>query len=264
MDLLMLLPFIFLQATAPIADRSLPTLNELRFEECITLARNDPPSAIMQASEWLQETGDYLATACHALALGNEFRFAEAAPLFIEAARGADTSADKRAARFWAQAGNAAIAADMPGDALTSLDNALKSTSVDNLERANIEVDRARTLVALNRETDAVTALADARRHSPENAMAWLLSATLARRMNSLPDALGHIQTAAVLSPRDPAVALEAGNIAAAAGDDASARKQWEQVIVIAPDSRQATTAQKQLAALGNTPAPPLADTQSR
>ena len=255
--------FLLLQSAAPIAGRSLPTLTELRFEECITLARNDPPSAIMQASEWRQEKGGYLATACHALALANDFRFAEAAPLFIDAARGADTSADKRAVRFWAQAGNAAIAADMPGDALTSLDNALKSTSVDNLERANIEVDRARTLVALNRETDAVTALADARRHSPENAMAWLLSATLARRLNALPEALGHIKTAASLSPRDPAVALEAGNIASAAGDDATARKQWEQVIAISPDSRQATSAQKQLAAMGGA-LTPTTDGQSR
>ena len=259
----MLITALLLQTAITSTDRSLPTLNELQFEECITLARNDPPSAIMQASEWRQEKGDYLATACHALALGNEFRFAEAAPLFIEAAQAADTSADKRAARFWAQAGNAAIAADMPGDALTSLDNALKSTSIDNLERANIEVDRARTLVALNRETDAVTALADARRHSPENAVAWLLSATLARRLNALPEALGHIKTAASLSPRDPAVALEAGNIASAAGDDAAARKHWEQVIAMAPASRQATTAQKQLAALSETTTQP-ANAQSR
>ena len=256
--------FLLLQLAAPVGDRPLPTLNELQFEECITLARTDPASAVMQAGEWAQEKGDYLATACHALALANDFRFAEAAPLFIDAAQGADANADKRAARFWAQAGNAAIAADLPDEALVSLDNALKSSSLGNPERADIEVDRARTLVALNREGDAVAALADARRHSPENATAWLLSATLARRMNKLPDALGFIQTAATLSPRDPAVALEAGNIAAAAGDDASARKQWEQVIAIAPDSRQATTAQNQLAAFGVNATRPATEAQSR
>ena len=258
----MLIALLLLQLAAMVGDRPLPTLNELQFEECITLARTDPASAVMQAGEWVQEKGDYLATACHALALANDFRFAEAAPLFIDAAQGADANADKRAARFWAQAGNAAIAADLPDEALVSLDNALKSSSLGNPERADIEVDRARTLVALNREADAVAALADARRHSPENATAWLLSATLARRMNKLPDALGFIQTAATLSPRDPAVALEAGNIAAAAGDYASARKQWEQVIAIAPDSRQATTAQKQLAALGAAPATTAAESR--
>ena len=69
--------------------------------------------------------------------------------------------------------------------------------------------------------------------------------------MGKLPDALTYIHTAAALLPREPAVALEAGNIAIAAGDEAVARKQWEQVIVIAPSSRQANTAQAQLGALG-------------
>jgi hypothetical protein len=260
----MIFSLLLLQSAIPVADRPLPTLNEVQFEECITLARTDPPSAVMEASMWAQQNGDYLAKACQALALANDFRFAEAAPLFIDAAQGADVKADKRAARFWAQAGNAAIAADLPEDALASLDNALKPNSLDNTERADIEVDRARSLVVLGRENEAVTALANARRYAPENGTAWLLSATLARRMNALPDALSYIQTAAPLSPRDPAVALEAGNIAAAAGDDVSARKQWEQVIAIAPDSRQAVTAQKQLAALGALPAPPASDAQSR
>ena len=65
--------------------------------------------------------------------------------------------------------------------------------------------------------------------------------------MEKLPDALSYIQTAASLFPRDPSVALEAGNIAIAAGDQAAARKQWEQTIAIAPTSRQANSAQLQL-----------------
>ncbi len=253
-----------LQAAQPAAAAPLPTLNELQFEECLTLARTDPPSAIMEANMWAQQDGGFLAKACQGLALGNDFRFAEAAPLFVEAAKGADAGQDNRAARFYAQAGNAYIAADMPAEALGALDIALKSTAPTNAERADIEVDRARTLVALSRTDEAVVALTNSRQLSPENGTAWLLSATLARRMNKLPDALGYIQTAATLSPRDAAVALEAGNIAIAAGDEGAARKQWEQVIKIAPDSRQATTAQTQLAALGANPTPPATDAQSR
>jgi tetratricopeptide (TPR) repeat protein len=98
--------------------------------------------------------------------------------------------------------------------------------------------------------------LATARQLAPENGAAWLLSATLARRLNKLPDALVFIQTAAALLPIDPAVALEAGNIAIAAGDDNTARTQWEQAIKIAPNSRQAVTARAQLATLAaETPA---------
>ena len=260
----MLSAILLMMQTAPVAQKPLPTLNELQFEECLTTARTDPASAVTEASLWSQQGGDYLAKACHGFALANDFRFAEAVPLLTDAAQGADAQLDNRAARFWAQAGNAAIAADMPEEALSTLDKAMQSAAPTNSERADIEVDRARTLVALNRADDAVAALSNARTLGPENATAWLLSATLARRLAKLPDALAYIQTAATLSPRDAAVALEAGNIAFAAGDEATARKQWEQVIAIAPDSRQATTAQKQLAALGATSTPPASDAQSR
>jgi predicted TPR repeat methyltransferase len=82
--------------------------------------------------------------------------------------------------------------------------------------------------------------------------------------LNKLPDALTYIQTSAALRPRDPAVVLEAGNIAIVAGDDATARKQWEQTIAIAPDSRQAVSAKAQLAALAAATATPETEPQSR
>ena len=147
--------------------------------------------------------------------------------------------------------------------ALAALDKALAAQTLETAERADSEIDRARALVALRRPADAEAALTTARTLSPENGTAWLLSATLARRMNKLPDALSYIQTTAALLPRDAAVALEAGNIAIAAGDEATARMQWEQSITIAPNSRQAATAKAQLAALA-AGAPPPAEPQSR
>ncbi len=254
--------FLLLQAAPPAATQPLPTLNELQFTECLDLARKDAASAITEASLWAQQGGGYLARACQGFALASDFKFDLAIPLLTEAAKGAEERKDPRAARFWAQAGNAAIADDKPADALTALDRAL-IVAAANTEKADIEVDRARALVALDRSDDAVTALATARQLGPENGTAWLLSATLARRLSKLPDALTFIQTAAALLPRDPSVALEAGNIAIAAGDEAAARKQWEQTIAIAPTSRQAISAQTQLAALSESPTAP-AETQSR
>lgn len=254
--------FVFLQAAAPASAQPLPTLTEVQFAECLGLAREDSASAVTEASLWTQQGGGYLARACHGFALAADFKFDLAAPLLTEAAKGAAEKNDPRAARFWAQSGNASIANDQPVEALSSLDGALAAAAA-NVEKADIEVDRARALVMLNRPDEAVLALTRARQFGPENGTAWLLSATLARRLNKLPDALGYIQTAASLSPRDPAVALEAGNIAIAAGDESAARKQWEQTIAVAPTSRQANSAQAQLAALGVTPTPP-ADTQSR
>jgi predicted Zn-dependent protease len=260
-----MLPFILLllQVATPAAAQPLPTLAEVQFADCLKLAQTDAASAVMDASLWAQQGGGFMAKACHGFALASDFKFAEALPLLTEAAQGADAKADPRAARLWAQAGNAAIADNKPSDALAALDKALASAALNNAERADIEVDRARTLVALNRPEESAKALTSARTLGPENGTAWLLSATLARRMEKLPDALGYIQTAAALLPRDPAVALEAGNIAIAAGDENSARKQWEQVIAIAPTSRQANTAQTQLAALSGSPTPP-SETQSR
>jgi tetratricopeptide (TPR) repeat protein len=242
--------FIFLlQATTPGAAPPLPTIAEVRFTECLDLARKDAPSAITEASLWSQQGGGYLAKACHGFALANDFKFDLAIPVLTEAAQGAENSKDPRASRFWAQAGNSAIANDQLVEALAALDRALALTS-NYIEKADIEVDRARVMVKLGRSAEAETALANARLLGPDNGAAWLLSATLARRLSKLPDALTYVQTAAALLPRDPAVALEAGNIAISAGDEAAARKQWEQVIAIAPASRQANTAQGQLAAL--------------
>ena len=254
--------FVLLQAATPAAAQPLPTLAELQFTECLDLARKDAPSAVTDASLWAQQDGGYLARACHGFALATDFKFNLAVPVLVEAAQSAEAKNDPRAARFWAQAGNAAIADNQPSEALTALGRALAVANV-NTEKADIEVDRARALVTLGQPDGAMTALTNARQLGPENGTAWLLSATLARRMDKLPDALAYIQTAASLLPRDPAVALEAGNIAIAAGDEAAARKQWEQTIAIAPASRQANSAQSQLAALNPAPAPP-ADAQSR
>jgi tetratricopeptide (TPR) repeat protein len=255
---------LFLQTATPAAAQPLPTLNEVQFAECLELARKDAPSGFTEASLWVQQGGGYLARACQGFALATDFKFDEASSVLADAAKGAQEKGDPRAARFWAQAGNSAIAAGRPEIALDALNNALALTTLNNRERADSEIDRARALVALDMNADAEKSLATARQLSPENATAWLLSATLARRLSKLPDALSYIQTAAPLSPLDPAVALEAGNIAITAGDEAAARKQWEQVVAIAPSSRQANSAQAQLAALSATSTPPKPDTQSR
>jgi tetratricopeptide (TPR) repeat protein len=253
-----MLLILLLQAATPTSAQHLPTLNEVQFTECLDLARKDAPSAVTEASLWAQQGGGYLARACQGFALATDFKFDLASSILAEAAKGAQDKGDARAARFWSQAGNSAIAAGQPEIALDALNKALATSTLDNNERADSEVDRARALVAMNRATEAEKSLTTARQLSPENGTAWLLSATLARRLGKLPDALTYIQTSAALLSRDPAVALEAGNIAIAAGDETAARKQWEQTIAIAPTSRQANSAQAQLAALGATaPATP-------
>ncbi|CUS44086.1 hypothetical protein MGWOODY_Smn172 [hydrothermal vent metagenome] len=57
------------------------------------------------------------------------------------------------------------------------------------------------------------------------------MSATLARRTNDLPRAKKDIAEAIKLAGDDPSVQLEAGNIAAATGDEAGAKAAWNMAV---------------------------------
>ena len=104
----------------------------------------------------------------------------------------------------------------------------------------------------MGRNEDAVAALADARAADPANARAWLLSATLSRRLERLGEAREQIAQAALLSPQDPAVGLEAGVIAALSGRDEEARRSFESVLLVAPQSTEATRARTYLEQLAS------------
>lgn len=241
----MLIPILILLQSSV-----LPSFDEVRARDCQKLTQTDPASAIVNASEWRQANGGFRADACLAEAYAAQGNFAEASGIFKAAAQAAAKAGDKSAAQYWAQAGNAAIAAGQPTDAIGYLKEALNSPSLNKPARANILIDRARAYVASDQPESAKADLTEARRIAPDNALGWLLSATLARRSGALSDAQNYIATAAELSPVDAAIALEAGNIAAAAGALEIAAEQWQQTIRIAPQSPQADSAAKLLAAL--------------
>ena len=117
----------------------------------------------------------------------------------------------------------------------------------DTVLSASVSVDRARALVALGRNDEAAKALAEARTSDPANARAWLLSATLSRRLERLGEAQEQIAQAATLAPQDPAVGLEAGVIAALSGREEEARRSFDSVLLVAPESDEATRARAYL-----------------
>jgi Flp pilus assembly protein TadD len=118
-----------------------------------------------------------------------------------------------------------------------------------------VEADRARALVMLAREGEAEAVLAAARTFDAQNALAWLLSATLARRLGKLEEAQGFIETAAALSPNYPEVGLEAGVIAMLKGREAAAAASWRSIVALEPGSAAAETARGYLAQLAEEPA---------
>ena len=219
-----------------------------RLARCLARTRTDPGGAVEEAEAWLadatgRERGD--AGQCLGVAQAQLGQRAVSAETFL-AARDA-TAADNPRGRALrgALAGGALLADGDAAAALTLLDQARVDAEAagEATIRGQIAIDRAIALVALDRADEAGAALDVARTALPDNAQAWLLSATLARRGGDLAEAQARIERAAELAPLDPAVGLEAGVIAALAGRDEAARRSWRSVIEAAPDSGEAATA---------------------
>lgn len=224
------------------------TMTEVRFNECVDLAVDDPASGVVEANKWRIEGGGFLARHCLGFAYAEQFNWPAATTTFAEAAREAEIAKYPRVANFWAQAGNAALAGNQFDKALEYLNAALVQGTLIGLEKGEVHLDRARAHVALNDYAAAKEEFVMVHKLAPQDPLAWLLSATLARRMGDLPLAKADIQVAAKLAAQDPAVALEAGNIAYAAGDAEQAKANWEKAVAMDAESRPAKAAKKYLA----------------
>jgi len=240
--------------SAPPAAADLPSPRTARAQDCLAAVEDDAENAVDLATSWLATAkgADRIdAQTCLGMAHSRLNDWPEAETAFLAARDGAGADRLGRA-RLGEMAGNAALAAGTPDRALTALDIAradVKGLASPELE-ADVALDRARALVALKRDAEAEDALADARTAAPDNAEAWLLSATLSRRMGHLAEAQARIERAAALLPIDPAIGLEAGVIAMLAGHEEAARRSWQSVVTAAPASAEAETAKGYLAQL--------------
>jgi tetratricopeptide (TPR) repeat protein len=250
-------------ATAPNPPR---TVAEDRLGVCLDHARTDPASAIVEASNWAAGVTGPDASypqQCLGLAYTMLLRWDAAEQAFLLARDAAGASDHFRRAQLATMAGNAALAEESADDALVSLELAATdaAAAADKGLQAMVEVDRSRAQVLQGHEAEAAATLAAARTLDPQSPFAWLLSATLARRLGKLDEAQGYIETAATLSPDYPEIGLEAGVIAMLAGRTEAAEASWRSVIQLAPDSDAAASARSyleqaaQLAAEGQ-PAP--------
>lgn len=228
-------------------------------QSCIAEVKADPARAIELANAWHLKGGGALARQCLGFAYVAQERWASAAVAFEQAAREAESSEPAATANLWVQAGNARLAAEEFAPARAAFDAALASGNLAGSARGEARLDRARANVALGDLASARADLDEALKLVPEDPLAWLLSATLARRTGELARAQADIAKAATLSPDDAQVALEAGNIALGAGAPAAARIAFEGAIRVQPDSdaaRLAKAALDRLAAEGQ-PAKP-------
>jgi tetratricopeptide (TPR) repeat protein len=246
----MFLAVLMLQLALPLV----PVLDQdakARLSECLELATADAAKGEAAAIQWSSEGGGYFAAQCLGVALANQQRWDAAAGAFEAAARDAETAKDARSADFWAQAGNAWLAAGDADKARVALDSAIAAGTLLGIGLGEAHLDRARARVAAGDFEAARSDLDRATSYAADNPLAWLLSATLARRMTDLARADKDIKEALRRSPEDASIQLEAGNIAALRGEVASARAAWARVLELAPGSPQANAARKGLEQFG-------------
>jgi Tfp pilus assembly protein PilF len=239
-----------LQAASPAAKPADP--REARYDRCLALAASDPAAARAEALRWGASGGGGFARQCAGLAYTQEGNFAAAAAEFESAAQAAEGARDKRAANYRAQAGNAWLAAGDVAKARAALDTALVAGTLEGLALGEAQLDHARVLVAAGEPAAARRDIDLALTHAADDPLAWLLSATLARRQGDLVRAKKDIGEALTRSPDDASVQLEAGNIAASAGDEAGARAAWAQAVRLAPNAPVGKSAQAALAQFGD------------
>ena len=225
------------------------TTENRALSRCLLLARDEPEDALDMAQSWRETAENELELAqsahCLGLAMVRLDRLDEARRVFEQASAEVPDDNPGYRARLLAMAGNAAMAERRADLAQTLFGDALGHArlSSDAALIGGMLVDRARALVAENRAEEAVPLLAEARTQVPDDAQAWLLSATLSRRLERLGEAQKQIETAADLDPRDPQIGLEAGVIAALAGRSEDAARSFRSVLEVAPDSPQAERA---------------------
>lgn len=232
------------------------SIEQARLEVCLDHARAEPASGITEASTWLSEASGAETSyprQCLGYAYTMLLNWGAAEQAFL-AAREAELATNHfRRAQLATMAGNAALAEGRADAGLAALALAATDAAASGNAglRSVVETDRSRALVALGREGEAEAVLASARTLDAQNALAWLLSATLARRLNKLDEAQTLIETAAALSPNYPEVGLEAGVIAMLQGREDAAAASWRSVVEVEPNSLTAEIARGYLAQLG-------------
>lgn len=183
---------------------------------------------------------------CAGMALAESEHWREAADAFEAAAKLADAG---KAAPVWTQAGNAWLAAGEPARAGTAFDAALvQAEKLGGAERGELLLDRARAAVGAGDLDGGRRVLDQALAAVPADPLGWLLSATLARRMGDPKRAATDIGEALKRSPDDAAVQLEAGNVAALAGDAAKAKERWGEAARLQPGGPSGRAARAALA----------------
>jgi hypothetical protein len=226
-----------------------PALDRQRYDGCVRALDSAPAKSLEFATGWKARGGGLPAAHCEALALLRLDRPADAARALEAGAEAARAAKAPQLADFEGQAGNAWFLAADSVRAEAAFTRAIAAAGEFAPQRAAaLHIDRARVRAEAANLAGARADLDQALLLNRDDPVAWMLSAALARRQGDLGRASVEIARASTLAPSDPDIMFEQGNIAAANGDLAAAKKVWEMVTRAAPGSPAADLAAKALA----------------
>lgn len=206
-----------------------------RLRDCLQATLNDAPAALLSAREWRLEAAGLTsveAIHCEGMALLQSDRPDEAQTVFVEGHDALGTDQQAYRARMSALAGMAAMVADRPGDAFDLLGQARGEAMAAGASTLALELalDQARAAQAAGDADTAGAMLADLRERDPNNLTVWLASVQTAREAGQYDEAERYVAHARALQPGNREIDLEAGLLAMAKGDTATARTTFDAV----------------------------------
>ena len=224
----MILPLLLLAATAQAGP---PATAKDRFDRLRRARRRvEPAAAEAEAGRWQLAGGGFLAHQCLGIAYATETRWTAAAAEFES--RGAR----RRDRKGYALGGLLGAGRATPGSPRATRSRPAPRSMRRSRPERSPACSAARRISTAPAPSSRAATLDEARSDldkalidSADDPLAWLLSATLARRMNDLPRAQKDIAEALRRASDDASVQLEAGNIAALAGDEAGRQGGVEQ-----------------------------------
>jgi len=224
------------------------------YDACLRKAASQPDSAYEDAMGWARTRGGgEPAQHCAAVALFNAGQWRRAAEAFTDlAGRYRDRRTLLRASLV-AQAGRAWLAADEPARAVSAFTAAIEIAP----DAAIFWIDRAEARAAGGAFWEAIDDLNRALDLDPRRGEAHALRAAAYRRVEALDLALEDADRAVELAPRFPEAWLERGILKRLAGDNAGARRDWREVLLLEPDGSAADAARMQIEAMELDPSAP-------
>ncbi|WP_193172708.1 tetratricopeptide repeat protein [Nisaea nitritireducens] len=213
--------------------------HQQEYQACMALTQERPQEAYSSGLAWYKLGGGIPARHCLAVALLQLHQYDEAASRLERLATDLGTARTALLGGILMQAGQAWYLAGRP-DRAFKLQSRLLDLAPSDPE---LWVDRAVTLMELEKYDAALADLDEAIRWNPQLVEAHIYRAVTLRQLDRLEDAAREVETVLELAPFNPDALLERGILRQYQGDLDGAREDWLQVIRLAPDSRSAAAA---------------------